>query len=741
MEDDRLFFREEGEDAVPESERRSPWIILIVDDDPDVHETTVFTLGESRILERSIRFLHAYSGRESIEILKENPDVALVLLDAVMESEEAGLSAVQVIREDLGMEDVRIILRTGQPGQVPELSTITQYDINDYKTKSELTRIKLVTAITAALRSWQQIQRIKSSRRGLEKIVQASNRFIVEQGLESFAEGVITQMASLFGVEPEGIVCALDAGKRDASDNEEYVVIAAAGKYRSLINHSIHASDDEEIFDNIQKAMHRRQNVVNGDSATFYFSDSHGKNYAAWINTDSTLDEPDTELLGIFCTNISLCASNIQLVNRLKQQVWEDPVFGIPNMAALLEAIRKQIAERSPQREALLVLDVDGFYQINEMLGHDYGDIILQSLIARLRELFDASAYIARIASDAFAVLCDEASLSREKLRLLTSMVIAPPDGERELSLSVGVTMINPDVGGASTQLRNGFIAMKRAKGEGLGQVARYSTRMGEETREGFRLLQQLKDAFAQNRLLLVFQPQISLEDKRVFSCEALLRWKMEDGQFIPPDRFIPLAEQAGLIVPMGAWVLHQALAALGRIHAAGYGHMRMAVNVSALQLRRDNFLEVVDAALEATGMAPQFLELEITESVSALGIEDVQELFNGIRERGVSIAIDDFGTGYSSLSSIDRWPVDRLKIDRSFVSNMDRRQDGARLIDLVIPLGNRLSMQVLAEGVETEDQLLRLRKLGCHEVQGYLFSKPLELEEFIGWMKNYTNT
>lgn len=739
MEDELLFSEESAGDFDVQGEQ-SPWIILIVDDDPDVHETTVFSLRDGLVLGKPLEFLHAYSGKEAIDVLQKNPGVALVLLDAVMETEKAGLTAVQIIREELGMEDVRIILRTGQPGQVPELDTIAKYDINDYKTKNEMTRTKLLTAIIGALRSWQQIQRINSSRRGLEKIVQASNKFIVEQGLQSFAEGVITQMAGLFGVEPEGIVCASDGGKKTFSE-DEYLVIAAAGKYKTLINRTIHKEDDENLFCIIRDTLKNKTNYIGKNSVSFFFTDSYQKNYATWIHTSRSLDDVDTDLLEIFCTNISLCANNIELVKRLKLQAWEDTVFKIPNMAALLERIRDCLEEDDVSNKDLIVLDIDGFYHINEMLGYDYGDVILRSLIARLRELFDESVFIARIASDAFAVLCCKDDFCSDKYPAITSMLINPPDGERELSVSVGVTRLNPMLGGASTQLRNAVIAMKRAKTEGIGQIARYSTQMGEEAREGIRLLQELKEAFANRQLFLVFQPQVSLEDKRVFCCEALLRWKNAKGEFIPPDRFIPLAEQAGLIVPMGAWVLKESLAALNRIHGAGFPHMRMAVNVSAPQLRRNNnFLEVLDTALAESGVDPRLLELEITESVSAFGIEDVQKLFNGIRERGISMAIDDFGTGYSSLSSIDRWPVDRLKIDRTFVRNMDKKKNGARLIDLVIPLGNRLSMRVLAEGVETEGQLQRLQQLGCHEVQGYFFSEPLELEDFIDWMKSYAN-
>lgn len=736
MSDEPLVFADETDSTGDEDERSDSWLILIVDDDQDVHDATIFTLRDSIILGKPLTFLHAYSGRETVEVLQENPGIALILLDAVMETEEAGLSAVQVIREKLGMEDVRIILRTGQPGQVPELDTISKYDINDYKTKSELTRTKLITTMISALRSWQQIQRIGNSRRGLEKIIAASNQFIVETGLRGFAEGVITQMAGLFGLAPEGIVCASGWDDQRAPGEADYQVIAAAGQYRDLINRKIDEIENPDIYTTIQKTLDTKQNIVEKHSLSIFFNEPSGRNYATWIDSPQPLKEFDADLLEIFCTNISLCASNIELVNRLKRQAWEDPVLKIPNMVALLEMIRKQIEGALPQSDLLMALDIEGFHQINDLLGHDYGDEILRALVVRLRELLGPSVFIARVAADVFVVLGDQADFGPDRLHSISSMHIPTPNGERQLSISIGITRIDPREGNASDQLRNGFVALKQAKRDGAGQVVHYSSEIGAETRARIRLLDQLKGAFIKNKLFLMFQPQISVKDRRVFCCEALLRWKTEDGEFIPPDRFIPLAEQSGLIIPIGGWVLRMALLALKQIHKAGFPDTRMAVNVSAMQLRRQDFLAQVDGAIEEIGMAPEMLELEITESISVIGIKDILKLFRSIRERGISIAVDDFGTGYSSLSSIDKWPINRLKIDRSFIRNMEQKEEGARLIDLVIPLGNRLGMRVLAEGVETESQMARLSELGCHEAQGFLISRPLLQEDLIAWMK-----
>jgi len=220
-----------------------------------------------------------------------------------------------------------------------------------------------------------------------------------------------------------------------------------------------------------------------------------------------------------------------------------------------------------------------------------------------------------------------------------------------------------------------------------------------------------------------------------VIGVEALMRWRAEDGRFVPPDRFIPVAERSGLIVGLGNWVLRIALHALARLRAAGYDRLRMAVNVSAVQFRQPDFLQTVEEALRDTGTNPEALELEITESVAALGFGYVEKLLHQLKSAGIGVAIDDFGTGFSSLSYLDRLPADRLKIDKSFVWALDSQQPGRRIADIVIELGRKLGMNVLAEGVETAAQTSLLRDLGCDDAQGYYFGKPMSLDELLSWL------
>ncbi|MDC7221666.1 MAG: EAL domain-containing protein [Spirochaetales bacterium] len=727
MQEDTMIFASEEDDVRTVTD--DYWEILIVDDDKDVHDTTLFALNGCEVLGKGLKFFHAYSAEEAIAFLKKDQNIALILLDAVMETDHAGLDAVRIIREELKREDVRIVLRTGQPGQVPELDTITDYDINDYKPKSELTRSRLLTTVIAALRSWTQIKRLEASRQGLEKIVDASNQFIAEKGLQRFAEGVILQMAGLFNLKPEGIVCATNLS---SGDDKDYQVIATAGEFASFINRFVPEIENLKVRESIIESMEGQKTVLRDDSITVFFKESSGRAYAIYIDSPKPLNKVDNHLLEVFCTNLSLSASNIELVTRLKRQAWEDQVLHIPNMAALMEEVQKW--HKTGEDFILLLLDINSFSQVNDLLGHEYGDELLQALVDELHHQLPHSPFIARISADIFGVFGPESDLNENIINRLTSLEVAVRGDLRELSLSVGVAHISGIDNNASELLHNAFFALKQSKER--SEPVYYNDDIGKRTRERITLLNDLKADFAEKKLFLVYQPQIRVQGEDVYCFESLLRWKREDGTFVSPEKFIPLAEQSGLIIAMGEWILRRAMEDLKIIHKEGFATMKMAVNVSAIQFCHPRFMDMLDQVLEDTGLDPAFLELEITESISIMSVKDILKLLEALQKRKISLAVDDFGTGYSSLSSIDRWPVNRIKIDKSFVQQLDDYEEGSSIVDLVIPLGKSLSMNILAEGVETREQFDRLAKLDCSEIQGYLISKPKTLPELLEWLK-----
>lgn len=742
--DELLSFLDEGESSLspPTRVAERAWRVLIVDDDHDVHTATEFALGDVLILNRRLQFLHAYSGVEALQLLQREPQVAVILLDVVMETEDAGLRIIQAIREELGLTHTRIILRTGQPGHAPEIDTINRYDINDYKTKSELVRNKLYTTLTTAIRCYDQLRQLDASRRGLEQIVAASNQFIVEQGLQTFAEGVIIQIAGFAGVEPEGLMCvsAHSAYAAGAADDPvadaQPIITAAMGRYRHLIQHHLTEIDDSRIVEHLTQCLAERRNVINERSLTLFFAGHEGCDFAAFVDSATPLREVDQHLLKVFCINIALCADNVALVSRLRKQAFVDGLVHLPNRTAFIAAIDQRLKNGECEGMVIALIDVDQFSEINDLLGHHYGDHLLCALARRLEQRPLDQCLVARIAGDKFGVFGSERWVRPDILQPIFTNPFNIQGAQHTVSISLGLAQLSahPLERGAEL-IKDASIALKHAKISGIGQAAYYSDTIRTETRERTRLLHDLRHAFDHDHLFVVYQPQVSLHSGMVIGVEALMRWRTEDGAFVPPDRFIPVAERSGLIVGLGNWVLRIALHALTRLRATGYDRLRMAVNVSAVQFRQPRFLQTVEEALRDTGTNPDDLELEITESVAALGFDYVEKLLRQLKATGIDVAIDDFGTGFSSLSYLDRLPADRLKIDKSFVWALDSQQPGRRIAEIVIELGRKLGMNVLAEGVETAAQTTLLRDLGCDDAQGYYFGKPMLLEDLLIWL------
>lgn len=732
--DDLVFI-----DDDPAEDTLSPpaqvWDILVVDDDKDVHEATRFALAGIVILGRRLQLSHVHSGEEALALLATRPDFAVVLLDVVMESDDAGLRTVDAIRNELKIHNTRVILRTGQPGQAPEHDTITRYDINDYKTKSELTQSKLFTTLTAAIRSYNQLQRLDASRKGLEKIVSASNQFIAEQGLHAFAEGVITQLASLMDVEPEGVVCASDESvSAETGQQRQYRVIAAAGHYRHLIQQRLDEIDNPHIAQSLAEALREGRSVIGKRDVTLYFRKTPKEGFAAYIESGEPIKEVDQHLLEVFCTNIALCAKNIDLVSDLRRDAMLDRQLGMPNRNALIGELDRLLSA-GQTGWAIALIDIDQFAAINDMLGHVFGDALLKATAQRLRTRFAEQGYIARLAGDAFAVAAPEALLATEALQALFARPFFLEDHSHTVSVCVGISHLADGQTGVDV-LKNAYIALRRAKGAGLGQSVTFSRDIGDEARQRTQLLRDLRLALTGSQLKLVFQPQVDLSAGKVQGAEALLRWQHPDGQWIPPDRFIPLAEQSGLIVPIGHWVLTESLRNLKAFHAAGFTDLCMAVNISSVQLRQPGFCQQVHDALHQADVAPRQLELEITESVALEGLDAVIPLLTELRATGIRIAIDDFGTGYSSLNYLEQLPIDHLKIDRSFVLSLSGER-GTRIVRTIARLGQELSLKTIAEGVENEATGDHLRSMGYDVAQGYHFARPMSADDFLGWLKD----
>ena len=731
---DDLVFLEEHPTALAAAGPRNVWRVMIIDDDEDVHSTTTFALGNLDMQHRPLEFVHAYSAGQAREMLKHEPEIAVILLDVVMEQDDAGLHLVRYIRETLKLSDVRIILRTGQPGYAPEIDAIRDFDINDYKTKSELTRIKLFTTVTAAIRSYEQIRKINDSRRGLSQIVHASTQLMALHGVQNFAAGVLAQIADLLGQDSNGVLCVQECPD---SGCHELMVMATAGGYRHLENAILTGQSDPRIHEAMELALAQRRNVYGSDFVTLYFAGKASRDFVAFLDVARAPTEIDERLLEVFCSNVAVGLDNVELVSHLHNAAFYDQLSKLPNRTRLVEILDATLAGPARDDATLSLVDLDHFAETNDALGHQFGDMLLVAVAQRLQSRLGSQLTVARIGGDIFCVLGDSAQVNPAMILALFQTPFSIDGQDVQLSATLGLVRLDEHEGSGADALKDADIALKRAKSQQRAGHFYFSRSMGVEIRERVRMMHALRTAFGQNQLFVVYQPQIDLATRRPVGAEALLRWQTPDGKFISPDRFIPIAEYSGLIIDLGEWVLRTACRELVALREAGHDNFMMSINVSQVQFRHPHFLEMLRSALEDTKAPPEFIELEITESMAMEEPDLLIKMLGQIKQTGVSIAIDDFGTGFSSLSYLQRLQIDRLKIDRAFVTEITGSARGSSIAEMVIQLGRNLGLAVIAEGVEDERQAQILQALGCPLAQGFLFARPMTAAALGGWLSN----
>jgi len=425
--------------------------------------------------------------------------------------------------------------------------------------------------------------------------------------------------------------------------------------------------------------------------------------------------------------------ARVQAEEELARMAHYDSLTGLPNRALLQDRLKRAMsrAERGHTLLAVMFLDLDQFKEINDSLGHSVGDAVLKEIALRLESGLRATDTVARLGGDEFTILLEkvrsveEISRIAEKLLRAISARADVAGHELHLSTSIGVTVYPLDHRDADALLRNADLAMYHAKQEGRNNVQFFSRDMSERTETRVDLLGRLRGAVARGELQLHYQPQVDVRSGAVIGVEALLRWNDPERGQVPPMHFIPLAEDTGLIVEIGEWVLREACSQAKAWLDAGLGPLTVAVNLSPRQFRQKNLVSRVGAILAETALPPHLLELEITESTVMHRTEEAAASLRALHELGVQISLDDFGTGYSSLAYLHRFPVHSLKVDQSFVRDIKSDRDDAAIVSTVISLARQLNLKALAEGVETEAQLAFLRVRGCDSFQGYLFCRP----------------
>ncbi len=428
-----------------------------------------------------------------------------------------------------------------------------------------------------------------------------------------------------------------------------------------------------------------------------------------------------------------------------------DPLTGLPNRTLILDRVEQMLARsrRNQTPVAALFVDLDNFKSINDTLGHGVGDELLQAVVARLDGVVRATDALGRLGGDEFVVISEELSAGAGPELIAERLLEAlkPPfklGGDKEIRVSVtaSVGIAAGEHSSAEELLRDADIAMYRAKWDGKNRHVVFETGMQGMVQSRMELEMDLREALENDEFFLAYQPTIDLQDMSPNGVEALIRWEHPTRGVVQPDDFIPLLEETGLIVEVGKWVLEEACAQGAKWRQAGYP-IGMAVNVSGRQLDTDQVIVDIEEALSHSGLDPAALTIEITETTLMRNIEETARRLDEVKALGVRIAIDDFGTGYSSLAHLQRFPVDALKIDRSFILGLEHNQEGETLIRTLVQLGKSLAIETFAEGIEQQQELSLLRGEDCDSGQGFLFARPLDVaatEKFLqNWAENTT--
>jgi diguanylate cyclase (GGDEF)-like protein len=424
---------------------------------------------------------------------------------------------------------------------------------------------------------------------------------------------------------------------------------------------------------------------------------------------------------------------------QINYMAYHDPLTGLPNRALFKDRFQHavMVALRAHASLGIMSIDIDRFKIINDSLGHEGGDAVLIEAAKRIRACLRASDAACRIGGNEFSVvlenLASKEDAAEAAARLIQKFSEPLKIGDREVMItaSIGIAIFPGATEDVQRLLKNANAAMHEAKETGRNRYVFYTQEMNARAQESHEYEMGLHKALQNQEFRVYYQPRVNTATGKLVGAEALLRWQHPNRGLVVPDNFIPLLEDTGLIIPVGEWVLQQACQECRRWHAAGYGAMGISVNISAKQFRSGTLLASVRRALEASQLPPHFLELELTESVLVDGVEQALDLMRELKELGISLSIDDFGTGYSSLNYLRRFPIDLLKIDRSFVHDVANNRGDAAITTTIAVMAKSLRLGILAEGVETRDQARFLRAIGCHEMQGYLFGRAIPAREF----------
>jgi diguanylate cyclase (GGDEF)-like protein/PAS domain S-box-containing protein len=664
-------------------------LILIVDDTL----TNIDLLSD--VLKEDYRLGIAMNGIKAVEFIDKNqPD--LILLDIMM-PEMDGFEVCRRLKNDHATRDIPVIFITAMA------------DKTHVAKGFELGGVDYITKPFHAL---EVKARVKTHLLLKNQLAMSARIF------ESSLDGIVVTDSDTV-IQMVNPAVSLISG---------YSAAELIGQKTNFLKSNRH---DDAFYSDMWKSI----NDTGSWSGEIWNRRKNGEIFPQWlaINTFRDLWGKVTNYVGVF--------HDMSVIKRqedeLKYQARHDALTSLPNRVFFQYRLQDSLtySRRHDEMLAILFLDLDNFKHINDSMGHTTGDSLLQEISQRLLSCIADAGVVSRLGGDEFGVLLENVGNEENAVKTAGRIheAMAQPFHFKThdffLTVSIGITFFPNDGNDAETLLKNGDMAMFRAKESGGNSYQIFTSAMDKEVARRLSLEANLRRAIEQEELRVYYQPKVDLKSGRIVSMEALVRWQSEDG-IVSPAEFIPLAEKTGLIIPLGKWVLHTAAAQTRKWRDEGYD-LRVAVNLSPRQFQEENLLEMIREILEDTGLPPQGLELEITEGVVMANEENAIDIMSKMAGMGLFLAMDDFGTGYSSLYYLKQFPINTLKIDKSFVDNIPTDDENVAITSAIISMAKSLGLEVVAEGVETEEQLLFLKEQGCDEMQGYYFSPPVPTVDF----------
>lgn len=664
---------------------------------------------------------------------KNNPD--LIVTDYRMPGLD-GADFTRQVRSSVNGADVPIVVITAYDDRTFRLRAL-EAGATDF-ISTPVDHYEFVTRARNLLKLSRQQQYIKHRAQSLEQQLRLKERTheeLIRNSQEALAQVIDTIPAMVSATDRDGRAVFVNAHYATFVDATPSALLG-----RPLAD--VLSSDQRDHGKRLDRSLFEQPRA----KVTFEEEILHPSGMRRmFLTTKTPMRDPSGAVSSILTTSIDITERK-QAEGVLRHIASHDPLTDLPNRRLLHERVELELTQNKGSF-ALLLVDLDRFKSVNDAFGHASGDRLLLQVAARLTEAATGRSMVARISGDEFVLLqtgvtapSPSEALARDVIARLSAPFLI--DGhEVVIGCTIGIAMCPEDDVDPEKLLKCADLAMYRAKADGRNTFRFYSPEMTVLAQPSIVLEADLRKAIGREQLLLHYQPQIDLPSGRLVGAEALLRWMRPGVGLTPPDAFLPLAEESGLIVEIGAWVLREACAQAMVWREHGLPPIRIAVNLSPVQFLRQDLVHLVADTLDATGLEPDQLELELTESGLLDDVQRTTATLHGLKNLGVKVSVDDFGVGYSSLSYVKNFPIDRLKIDRSFISNLTTNSREEAIVRAIGSLAASLGVRVIAEGVETPQQLECLRAQRCDEAQGYLISRPVPAREFAALLQNWTRS